>query len=295
MTVTTMEKPRVTHDIVWVTSEMAGEWLERHQGPNRAINEARVLLYQSDMEAGRWRFDAAPIRFSHDGHLLDGQHRLTALAAVAPSMELPFLVVQGLDSDTQMVMDQPQVRTVGQNLALRGVPNASTVAASVKLFLDWTRGRLFKSSGRAGTTKAEAEEWALDHLDVIESLFATAFRKIDAPHSVSGAFGLAIMQLAPARAFRFFDLLTSGVGLQEGDPILALDRRLRNIRRAGVKVSSREYLTYFIKAWNAWVTNTEIKKMQLGRYGVTEDTFPVLLPVRDEGRGAAWSVDSQAV
>ena len=71
--------------------------------------------------------------------------------------------------------------------------------------------------------------------------------------------------------------MNSGTGLHEGDPILALDRRLRNIRKNGQKVSSREYLAYFIKGWNAWVTGDRLSKLQLSP--LNEENFPELLVV----------------
>lgn len=273
--------PVVDHQVILISSDMAAEWLEKYKGPNRRISDLKVLQYQSDMEAGRWRFDGSPIRFSdeHPTAILDGQHRLTALANCVPGITLPFLVVRGLDRDSQLVMDQPQVRTVGQNLFLKGVKNASTVAAAVKFYLDWTRNRLWRTRTGASTTKPEAEEWALTHPGLLGQLFDTAFNKVDAPVSVTGAFALATLQFAPVRTHRFFHQLASGIGLQDGDPILALDRRLRNIRRTGVKVSQREYLAYFIKAWNAWVAGNSLQKIQLGH--LSDETFPALLQVGD--------------
>lgn len=268
----------ITTEVVELTPEDAAEWLEKYQGPNRNLSERKVLQYKADMENGRWVFDASPIRFGYEKgrlRLLDGQHRLTALANSDPSLKVKFLVVYGLDNDSQLVMDQGQARTVGQQLGLRGVSNASIVASVVKFYLDWTNGRLFKSTQRAGTTKPETTQWALEHPDLIEKLFETDFQRVDAPPSVVGAFALATLQFAPARTHRFLHQLASGIGLQEGDPILALDRRLRNIRRTGIKVTQREYLAYFVKAWNSWVAGAQMQKLQLGR--ISEDTFPPLL------------------
>lgn len=281
-TITSRKLSKVTSEIVELTPTEASEWLQKYQGPNRNLSSRKVLQYQADMEAGRWEFDASPIRFGFMNgklRLLDGQHRLTALANSNLTYGLPFLVVRGLDNDAQLVMDQGQARTVGQQLGLRGVANSTVVASVTKFYLDWVNDRLFKSTQRSGTTKPETTRWALEHQDLIEKLFDTAFLKVDAPPSVVGAFALATLQFAPARTVRFLNQLATGIGLQEGDPILALDRRLRNIRRTGVKVSQREYLAYFIKAWNAWVAGAQIQKLQLGR--ITEDTFPPLLQQSD--------------
>lgn len=269
--------PHLTYGVEMVSSEQAAAWLETYRGPNRRISEQQVLKFQSDMEAGRWHFEAEPIRFSETGKLLDGQHRLTALANTVPSMSLPFLIVRGLDDDAQLYMDQGQSRTCGQQLGLRGVGNAQTYASVGKLYLEWTRGRLFRSTSRGATSKPEVTEWVLEHPTLLSRLSETPFHQVDAPASVVGAFTLAALQISPVRAHRFIKQLVSGAGLHEGDPILALDRRLRNIRRSGVRVSQREYLAYFIKAWNAWIMGDRLQKIQLSQ--LTEDNFPELLSI----------------
>lgn len=271
--------PPVDIKRVTVSSRMAQHWLDKYEGPNRRLSEHRVLQYQSDMESGRWHFDGMPIRISQEGKLLDGQHRLTALANCVPEREIEFVVIRGLDPDSQLVMDQGGARTAGQQLSLKGVRDPNVVAAMVKLYLDWTRERLWRSNTRASTTKPEAIDWSLHNGEKIEKVFETDFRRVDAPTSVVGSFALATVQFAPARTFKFLHQLATGTGYGEGDPILALDRRLRAIRKANVKMTQREYLGYFIRAWNAWVSGNKLSKLQLGK--LDADTFPGLLKVAD--------------
>lgn len=271
----------ITYEKVTLNSRDAADWLEKYKGPNRRTSESRVLQYQSDMENGRWQYDAAPIRISREDKLLDGKHRLTALANTIPDMEVDFLVVRGLDPETQLVMDNGGQRTAGQQLGLKGVRNAPQVSSIVKFYLDYSRNRLFKSTTRATTTKAEVVDWSLHHDDLIEQVYTTDFLRVDAPPSVVGAFALATMQFAPLRAHKFLHQLATGTGLQEGDPIYALDRRLRQIQRTNVKVSQREFLAYFVRAWNAWVSGNQLFKLQQGK--LAEDSFPQILRVPDLG------------
>lgn len=270
----------VTRETVDVSTELASEWLSKYQGKNRRIAESRVLQYQADMENGRWLYDGSPIRFSTEGKILDGQHRLTALSLCVPSITIPFDVVRGLHPDTQLVMDQGGARTAGQQLALKGVADVNVTASLTKTYLDWTRGRLWRSTSRAATTKAEAVDYALTHADLIDAVLkGTDARKVDAPTSVVAAFAMATIQFAPNRTKVFLHLLASGAGLEEGDPILALDRRLRRIRRERVKMSHREYLAYIIRTWNAWVSEQKLGKLQMRE--LTEESFPLLLRAPD--------------
>lgn len=263
-----------------ISTRKAAEWLERYKGPNRNTSDHKVLQFQSDMESGRWHFEGAPIRLGgFPERLLDGKHRLTALANTVPDLEFPFVVERGLDSESQMFMDQGQARTVSQQLSLRGISHASVYGAAAKLYLDWTRNRLFSSQTRSSTSKPEVTQWVLSNQPLLEQLASTNFGKIDAPQSVSGAFGLSVIQHSPVRAYRFINQLITGAGLSEGDPILALDRRLRNIRRSGVRVTQREYLAYFIKAWNAWAMGERLTRLQLT--ALNESNFPEIFRVAD--------------
>ncbi|MFM8798733.1 MAG: hypothetical protein ACKODT_07235 [Fluviibacter sp.] len=263
-----------------ISTNKAAQWLETYKGPNRNTSDNKVLQFQSDMESGRWHFEGAPIRLGGiPERLLDGKHRLTALANTVPDMEFPFVVERGLTAESQLYMDQGQARTVSQQLALRGIGKASVYGAAAKLYLDWTRNRLFSSATRATTSKPEVVEWVLANQELLAQLSQTNFNQIEAPQSVSGAFGLSVLQHSPVRGFRFLNKLSTGTSLAEGDPILALDRRLRNIRRGGVKTSQREYLAYFIKAWNAWVMGDRLVRMQLSP--LTENNFPELFRVTD--------------
>lgn len=263
-------------EVEWISSEKASEWLEAYRGPNRVLSDTRVLQYQADMENGRWFFEGSPIRISSEGKLLDGRHRLTALANTVPGLTLPFVVQRGLEPEAQLYMDQGQARTVCQQIGLKGISNAGIYSASAKLYLDWTRDRLFKSTTRAGTTKPEATEWILANLSTLAVLSASDVRKVDAPTSVTGAFTMAIHQISPKKAEQFLYHLTTGAGLSEGSPILALITRLRNMKRVGVKLTQREYLAYFIKAWNFWVAGESVAKLQLPS-NLNQGNFPRLI------------------
>lgn len=63
---------------VLVTPEMAQVWLDNAR-LNRSISKSHVQALRSEMAAGRWVPEQAPIRFDSDGLLWDGQHRLMAL------------------------------------------------------------------------------------------------------------------------------------------------------------------------------------------------------------------------
>ena len=267
---------RIEHVVVSVDSEMAKRWLAQNRR-NRPPSMIVVNRYVSDMAHGRWQFAGDPIRFDTMGNLLDGQHRLMALSRV-PGLTLQFLVVRGLHHEAQTVMDQGSKRTPGQQLALSGVKNYNAVAAAARICLAWEGGLLFRDAKqRTSITSARIEEFVHRNLDVVAKFNAIYqdVLKNDARPAVAGAAAMRFLMVDDAATAEFFHLLATGAG-REGHPIVALDQRLRNMRRNRQVLPERDVLAYFILAWNAWRDGKPLSRMQGPRGGAwTSDNFPV--------------------
>ncbi|MDO5501512.1 MAG: hypothetical protein Q4F67_17725, partial [Propionibacteriaceae bacterium] len=149
---------RIDSAIVMVDPATALRWLTRNR-KNRTLRQGTVARYRSDMQEGRWTFAADPVRFDTAGNLIDGQHRLTALSEL-DGITIPMLVVRGLPTDAQDVMDQGVKRTPGDQLALHGVKDANRIAAAVKQFIAWDSGYLFRDNKViAQITATRIVEW----------------------------------------------------------------------------------------------------------------------------------------
>ena len=66
-------------EIMKVSPEMATKWLEKNI-VNRRIRDYKVNAYARDMKNGDWRLNGEAIVFNKSGQLVDGQHRLNAIA-----------------------------------------------------------------------------------------------------------------------------------------------------------------------------------------------------------------------
>lgn len=268
----------VVHEIQNITPTIAANLLELNV-KNRPLSPHTVAKYQRDMLSGRWDFAGDPLRFDTHGNLSDGQHRLTALAFIDDdSVQFPFLIVRGLPPETQMVMDQGRKRNAGQQLSIKGVKNASNVAAGVKVYLLWESGYLFRDSKAASlaVSTPQIEQWVEDNVDLVAHVNAhcTAIRNNFAPPSVGFAAAIAFAKVAPETEAQFFQDLADG-GMPVGHPINTLDKRLQRVRREGFKMSQRDYLALFIQAWNATIDGKKMTKFQRpvgGRWA--EDNFP---------------------
>ena len=266
------------HNVVRVTPEMARKWLN-HNKHNRTVSQMAVKRYRADMIEGRWQYLGDPIRFDVQGNLLDGQHRLFALAACPDEIAIPFLIIAKLPTESQQAMDQGRRRSPGDQLGLLGIKDANAIAGAVRLFLAHNSGLLFRDNKAAAmeVTTTRVQSWCLEHEDLLSTVMAIPnYRMAHCPPSVSLCAAILFVEsMGGENAAEFFRLLHVGTG--EGHPINSLDRRLRRIKDNKVKASQRELLALFIQAANAWVENRTVTKFQMPRGGKwTAETFPRL-------------------
>lgn len=266
----------ITSIVVLVDAATAAKWLE-HNTRNRPLHPATVARYRHDMTGGRWSFAADPIRFDINGNLVDGQHRLSALAEL-PDVSLPMLVVRGLPTDAQLVMDQGRKRTPGQQLALLGVKDANIVAAAVKHVLLWDTGLMFRDTSlRSSITTTEIEAYVDAHPDDVALIGAVAgiCRSLDAPPSLVVAFAIIAARAFPEEVRWFLNELHEMDGASKGQPVHTLDKRLRSIRKQSIRFSDRDYLALFIQAFNAYLDDRQIHQFLRPKGGSwTAETFP---------------------
>lgn len=106
----------------------ASQLLERNTS-NRPISSNRVDLLKSHIANGTFSFNGDTIKLSADGKLLDGQHRLTAIAESERSVLVA--VVDGLAPEVVATIDQGKPRSVSDILKFRDVHigNATLVSA----------------------------------------------------------------------------------------------------------------------------------------------------------------------
>lgn len=127
-----------------ITPDKAREYLGMNVDNYRKLNSARVQTYCADMKAGRWQFNGESIKFSQNGVLMDGQHRLQAI--VKADVPVDMLVIRGLDNDVD-ICDIGSVRTLGMIAKRRGTceANATTIVALANFIIG--NGDPHKTSG----------------------------------------------------------------------------------------------------------------------------------------------------
>lgn len=105
-----MEVQEFQTRIATVTPEMAKSWLERNT-INRPLRRTVVDSYRMAYERGEHILTHQGIAFAKTGELLDGQHRLTAIAQMPKGFSVRMLVAADMSATAFKAIDQGLRRT----------------------------------------------------------------------------------------------------------------------------------------------------------------------------------------
>lgn len=264
-------------EIVTVTPALAEKWL-RQNGHNRYLRERDVRAYARDMVNDRWRLTMEPIKFSPDGTLLDGQHRLHAV--IQAKVSVPMLVAWEVDPLSQESMDSGIKRSTGDVLRLRGQVNVNNVGAVATRVLQWQAGTRWTRDREIKLSKAEIiEAIELDPTIAEAANQAVTYRKhIAAPVSAIGLCIWVFNRIDHTSATEFLEMVASGADLPPHHPALALRNKLLQIRvQTGTWLATERYVALICRCWNAYRDGRTMQKLAVstGKPGAKgEEVFP---------------------
>lgn len=241
----------VKAEVMSIDPATATAWLATNTN-NRTLRREHVDSLARDMAAGGWHLNGEPIKFSVDGVLLDGQHRLRAV--VKSGSTIQALVVWGLAPQTQDSMDTGSKRTAADMLALHGEKNTALLAATIRLAVQAeVYGALQGGPTNRRVTNREIANYLSDHpqIELAVNHARRVARDLDCPASVIGYALWVLMSIDAQEAFDFFTDASQRVGLEAGDPVLALGRRFAEARRNREFLPTEVRISMIYRAWNA--------------------------------------------
>lgn len=253
---TTVPSPATRHtgprtEIVAVTPMLAKKWLATNSR-NRNLRQRAVADYARDMAAGAWTFNGEAIKFSVTGRLLDGQHRLAAVAESGTTVQM--LLIWDLPDEAQETMDTGRKRLPADMFSLRGETNAAIVASVLRRIWLWEIGD-YRCTGNIAPTVSECADLLAKHPDEIRRAVEIAARVRkqfkQMPQSAVGLTHYLFNRLDPETAPWFFARLGDGADLHLGHPVLTLRTRVINDRADHMRIPDYQYVAYLIRAWNA--------------------------------------------
>lgn len=274
------------------TPAQAAEILEeRNYEDNRKISRPWVSYLARQMKKGLWRLNGEALIFDRKDHLLNGQHRLSAVVESGKTVTFPIFV--GADTHSFTTMDQGRNRSAGQVFGMQGEKHGFLLAALCRKVYCW------EIEGHLGGKHKISPDELREVLDTHEELKISAEigKKINSEVPVDGSMVAFAHWLfsksSKKKANAFFETLETSMASYKGDPAIVLRRRFfrerdKNRRRWG----ATELLAIFVRAWNYYckdkgVKNLAIKPDKDGSYKIP----PVFGLGRSQGGKGKTAVD----
>lgn len=262
--------------IVAVDPATASRWLH-HNGANRKIRDTQINKYAADMSAGRWALTGAPIQFSVDGTLLDGQHRLKAV--VESGVTIPMFVVEGLPVGAQPYMDVGMKRTLSDQLSVLGYLHTPVLAAGAKIALAWSTDRL--SDHLDAISDAEVREFIDATPALLDAAEFAAGIKCQIRPSVVCATVWRLEDIGhdSARVHEFFAAISEMRSDGPGDPKYALLHRISTARSRRERLKNTVILSMLVRCYNADYGGQQLHRMHAFRAGSNVGVPAIVSPI----------------
>jgi hypothetical protein len=244
-----------------VTPALAKKWLEGNVD-NRKLRDSRVLHMSKILQLAEWDLTGDCIVFDEHGVLINGQHRLTAV--VVTGIPARMVVLRGVPSKAQEVMDQGLSRNLADQLHRRGVPYTNIISGALNWlyqmkYIEET-GNVHYADPSMRPSLRELLVLFESNLDLVEE--APTIGKLVYYTKVRPGPTLAIKhrlrQIDTEEADLFFEKWQTGENMERNDPVWRLrewtmsDARLRSVKG---RAPAYRYVAYVLKAWNLWREN----------------------------------------
>lgn len=274
-------------EVTDITPEMARGLLNT-MDRNRPVRQGRVAEWVRRMKNGEWQFNADPIRISDKGVLIDGQHRL--LACIEAGVSFKALIVRGLPSAVFITLDNQAPRSLGDDLAMDEVSNYSVVAAALGWVWLYDKGRMTLSQRPVGAMRGTRPELLEFYHSCDPEAWNRASRVGYKVKALLGSTGLGaachfiFQRFSAQKADEFFERLLTGELSTDGSPFPILRKRLMRdmYEDRDTRLSSSAKMALLFKAWNAFISNTEVKRLAITPK--EREEFPVALVVGGNGK-----------
>jgi len=259
---------------VKVAPELAKVWM-RWNVNNRPLSEPKVIFYANQMAAGKWKLNGDPIRFSDEGFLLDGQHRLAAVIMSGATINTD--VRFGLESDVFPTIDTGPARTAGDVLSIEKVANYNHHASAIRLIMGMEAGKAQgQTAGKYKLTNESVLEFYRKNRHVTESVsFGEKLYHISGRILSPGEFAAYHYMMSKVNtesADKFLMSLATGASLDVDSPVYRLRALLIKSKIEKIRSMNASYKrAVIIKAWKHYLAGNKLKKLA---FDTERETMP---------------------
>ncbi len=260
----------ITTSIETITPEAAEAMLQTNER-NRPMSQKRVASFIEAMNANEWHMNGQSIAFDVSGKLIDGQHRLSAIANSGLSQTM--IVVRGLNGKAQETTDIGMRRSAAQMLSMDGLKYPAIIATAINLIQN--DGDYTKARGQASRTGSpyKVASWISDHPGAVEHLqqYASVYHDLKALLPVSMAVGYRYLfnGVDGAAAYEFWRGLVELDFDHGDDPRRVLYKRLnaaKGIRNTN-RINNITIAQFIVKTWSAYRKGEKMQRLLPSKHG----------------------------
>lgn len=242
----------------------------------RPISPALVDRLTAAIEQGRWQMTHQAIAISKHGVIIDGRHRLSAIARANAAVEV--MVAYDADPATFRSIDVGRSRTPGDLLHIAGHQNTNQLAAVCRFLMAYEQvaGTTLPWSSAVNHVRADQIiAFADAHRSELHNSMATggriarSFGRYGTRTWVSTAvFIIRRSDTSPEIQNEYLERLSDGTNLGPGSPILALRRYItQSFITNATAIKAPVGIAVTIKAYNAWLAGASVQLAQF-RLGI---------------------------
>jgi hypothetical protein len=243
---------------------------------NRNIRPLYVMSLAQQMTQGFWRLAGDPIRLDAEGNLLDGQHRLSAVIESKTAHD--FVIIVGLDADTQNVMDSGIKRSFSDVLKMRGEGSANVLAGITRGICLWEQGYrphdFLGGQVNPGHSALLKTFEAHPEIRIAANVAQRLDKKYRLPARVLGIGWIQFGSIDAADRDSFFDRMMRLDFNGENDPLSRLYTVLTQDALSIRRLPTLSKYALLIKTWNFYRDGAEVKSLRWRRGGSKPESFP---------------------
>lgn len=260
--------------VVTIGPAAAAALMSRNRG-NRKIRPQNLNKIITDLNNGDYSFNGSSVVVSTEGLLLDAQHRL--LAVIETGVSIKTVIVTGVLAKAQGDMDSGKIRTLSENLHRAGEVAEVQLSSALFGIQAWERGERSSDSAKGLMTNNTSIAFLEQHpeiRDIVREAFPVSAAVPGLTHKQVCQLIWAFDKISAEDRVGFFSALSSGAGLAEGSPILALRNFLHKDSASPAKVTSYHRTALTCKAWNFYRDGQSASNIRFVAGGVKPDVFP---------------------
>lgn len=213
---------------------------------NRVEKPNKSVKYSKSMKEDKWRLNGESIVFDWNGQLVSGQHRFRG--CIISKTPFTSIVVEGVAPDVRTTNDTGTIRSAGDHLSTKHIPNNAIVASSLQWVLKMENSSQFS---KTAYSNEEIDEALSRHPDIINSATWGHKTKKVIPNSLAGAFHYLFSRKDLKLADEMFQKIATGEGLTAQDPVHRLRERMIQEKASKSPLPVPEVAVLVVRTWNA--------------------------------------------